>query len=262
MDLDRHTLRDRVRARCRELGWSDRRLEEEAQLASGTLSKVFRGGSRTKLDWPKLSSIAAALEVSPASLVEGTNFAQLLRSPPETPESKELAVLRASLDEARAQWSGRTAEVEQAREEIATLRAEVARQQRERVELERERDTAKAAVRFEADKRERAEEMLRSEQRARAAGAVALSTSIAIVEDKKLEIANLKAALSATEQQREEWREFGLGKEQRVGQLEAAYEHLRAEAQRSAQQNANSGAITLLAALGALGFGVALGRSD
>ncbi len=74
---DRDKLRKRVKAALD--GRTQRELETELELSSGTLTRVF--GGRRQVDAELLTAMAQGLGMEPIALVKGTKFAELLQEP-------------------------------------------------------------------------------------------------------------------------------------------------------------------------------------
>jgi transcriptional regulator with XRE-family HTH domain len=65
------TLADRIRARLRALDWTQQRLEQEAGLSKGYVSRVLSGDKGERTSGAHLSNIARALGVSLEWLLKG-----------------------------------------------------------------------------------------------------------------------------------------------------------------------------------------------
>lgn len=203
----------RLNLRLREIKQSGRWLEEQADLAAGTISKMKTGSGRVKLTRPKLDSIAKWLGVAPEALVEGTGFAALLTSAPPSPDRERIAALERDRDDLRTQRAELEAQSRRCADDLAKRDAELAQSRAG------EEATGLAIGRVEAQNR-------RLQQELEQVHAEASQKGLALREHERLarglgaQLDGLRAQLAEAEQQRDQWREHALDRVARVEQLE------------------------------------------
>ena len=185
---------------------SSRWLEEQAELATGTLSKLRTGSGRVKLTRAKLLKIAAVLGVSPEMLVADTCFVELLLQAPSSPDSERTASLAAEVDELRADLAGRAAMLATLQEQAAASQTELAVVQADVRRVHEEN----LALRERAARGDDAVNKLRS----------ALGEALRSGAEARAEVTAVASRLSAVAAQCERWRSHALEREQRVAQLE------------------------------------------
>lgn len=119
---DRSLFIERVRGCLDSMQRSARWLERNAELGSGTVSKIAKGQSRTVLDERKLQAIAAALGVTPQSLVTGTAYEALGDDSATQKQARALAEAEATVNQLSSEADAR----ERKNAELAAQNAELA----------------------------------------------------------------------------------------------------------------------------------------
>jgi transcriptional regulator with XRE-family HTH domain len=132
MEWVRETMGERVKELLRARGWKQATLAELARVTTSYLSRLLSGKRR----WtpPYVEAIARAFEIPPASLVEGTEAANLLgslRAAPTAEEAssrpRELADAEARLREVEAEAAALRARNAELTQEVARLGADIER---------------------------------------------------------------------------------------------------------------------------------------
>lgn len=256
---DRVTLKRRISTHLTELEKSARWLEVEANLATGTLSKLYSPKGRSVLDLRKLKAIADALQVQPVDLVEDTAFAAILLHAPETQEAQEVVALRAQIDDLRTERAALGAEVVHLRSEVETLTKDLVLVTQERDQAREEK--AQAEVRLEnvrvESRNHKAQLAIVRIQRDEASKVAlrihGLEAKAATHTAQIVELGNLAQS----------WRTYALDRNQRVLQLEGELASWKTYAQQllARQGTKDEFATAFLAGLAGLGIGVAVGAA-
>lgn len=169
-DQDRGIFKERLQRILKDKDFSGRRLEDTINMATGTLSKIYRG--RVALSLKMLRDIATALDVPPLQLVEGTALAHLLLGAPDSPEFAAFEEARKQIDLLRTEAAGKEATINGLRrkqnemqQELTSLRKELTAAHLGQQEAEEKRAKTATALRdAEAAAEERAATITRLER--------------------------------------------------------------------------------------------------
>ena len=246
---DRETLRARLRNLFKERKVSARAVERDIGIATGTLSKIYAG--KMALSHRLLHELSGLLKVEPEALVEGTAFEHLLSTAVTTPESEELARLRAEVDGLRVDKRVAEEALAEAHRDLDTARREQAGMAGRIAALEdvasgREDELARANAELER--------LRVSANGAEHARQVALAQ---IDQERQLRVAAL-ARVAEFEKNADGWRKHALERGQRATQLEAFVRQQHAQIQALQAKAADASGTVAGTALGGL-LGFALG---
>ena len=219
---DRETFVRRVRERLGVMRQSSRWLEEQADLATGTLSKLRTGSGRVKLTPKKLLQIATVLDVSPEVLVKDTCFAELFLLAPPSPDSERTGRLAAEVDELRAELAARVAALSELQERAVAREAELVSAQADVRRLLEESNTVRKHV------ARRDEEAVGLQ--------AALAEARRVSNEARAEVVAVASRFGEVSSQCERWRNHALERERRVTQLEEILVQVEQQAEQRIQE--------------------------
>jgi chromosome segregation ATPase len=246
---DREILRTRLRDQLKERGTSARAAERAIGIATGTLSKIY--GGKMTLSHRLLHELSALLKIEPEVLIHGTAFEHLLHTAVTTPESEELARLRAETEGLRAETRAAEEALAAARRDLDTLRHEQAEMAGKIAALEREASGKDAELARMHTELERLRAAASTAEHARRA-------ALAQADQERQQRAAALAKVAEFEKNATAWRTYGLERGQRVTQLEAYIQQQHAQMQTLQSKAADSSGTVAGTALGGL-LGFALG---
>jgi transcriptional regulator with XRE-family HTH domain len=238
---DRGILRDRLKALFKDKKVSGRSVEERVGVGRGTLSKVYSG--KMALTHRLLHELSQVLDVPPEALVERTAFAHLLETAPPTPETTEVAQLKEELDHLRVEKQATDAALSKAHDDLKAARREFADADEARSAAEQRAAASESELAAARAVRKEMDDQLRALEEK-------VQTALVQASAEAQEHAAAVAKVNALTQSADQWRTHALEREQRVKQLEAYIQQLRA--QTSNKGDAAVGGALLGMALGAM----------